>query len=170
MSKIQLYVKSLTGGETVINCLNNITVYDLKKLINEDEPYMLRLIHNSKELDDEQFLNQIDIKNGSIIGCLNKLNREVEILLEIKRKMNLQLNWDRNLHLRNWERIEIDESLEGKYKVTEIKLDYLPLNEEIPKEIGKLFNLKILSLSLSKLTGEIPKEIQQMKYYKHFFK
>ena len=39
MSKIQLHVKSLTGGETVINCLNNITVYDLKKLINEDEPY-----------------------------------------------------------------------------------------------------------------------------------
>ena len=57
MSKIQLkYVKTLTGGETVINCLNNITVYDLKKLINEDEPYMLRLIHNSKELDDEQFV------------------------------------------------------------------------------------------------------------------
>ena len=97
MSKIQLYIKSLTGGETVINCLNDITVYDLKKLINEDEPYMLRLIHNSKELDDEQFLNRIDIQNGSIIGCLNKLNREVEILLEIKRKMNIQLNWDRNL-------------------------------------------------------------------------
>ena len=76
-SIIQLYVKSLTGVETVINCLNDISVYDLKKLINEDEPYMLRLIHNSKELDDEQFLNQIDIQNGSVIGCLNKLNRLV---------------------------------------------------------------------------------------------
>ena len=115
MSKIQLHVKSLTGGETVINCLNYITVYDLKKLINEDEPYMLRLIHNSKELDDEQFLNQIDIKNGSIIGSLNKLNREVEILLEIKRKMNIQLNWDRNLDLSEWEGIEIDSDIDSKF-------------------------------------------------------
>ena len=32
MSKIQLYVKSLTGGETVINCLNDITVYDLTEI------------------------------------------------------------------------------------------------------------------------------------------
>ena len=24
--------------------------------------------------------------------------------------MNIQLNWDRNLHLRDWERIEIDEN------------------------------------------------------------
>ena len=135
MSKIQLHVKSLTGGETVINCLNNITVYDLKKLINEDE-HMLRLLHNNKELNDEQFLNKIDIQNGSIIGCLNKLNREVEILLEIKRKMNIQLNWDRNLHIRDWKCIEIDESLEGKYKVTEIDLSYLQIKGEVPKEIG----------------------------------
>ena len=61
---------------------------------------MLRLIHNPiKELEDEQFLNQIDIQNGSVIGCLNKLNREFEILLEIKRKMNIELNWNRNVDL-----------------------------------------------------------------------
>ena len=36
--------------------------------------------------------------------------------------MNIQLNWDRNLHLRDWERIVIDENLEGKYKVTQINL------------------------------------------------
>ena len=61
MSKIQLHVKSLTCKETVINCLNDITVYDLKKLINNEEAYMLRLLHKNKELEDEQFLNQIDI-------------------------------------------------------------------------------------------------------------
>jgi hypothetical protein len=38
--------------------------------------------------------------------------------------------------LRNWERIEIDENLEGKYKVTKIELYNLQLTGEIPKEIG----------------------------------
>ena len=56
MSKIQLHVKSLTGKETVINCLNDITVYDLKKLINNEEPYMLRLLHKNKENKDEKSL------------------------------------------------------------------------------------------------------------------
>ena len=142
MSKIQLHVKSLTGGETVINSLNNITVYDLKKLINKEEPYMLRLIHNSKELDDEQFLNRIDIQNGSVIGCLNKLNREVEILLEIKRKMNIQLNWDRNLDLSEWEYVEIDSENNSKFKVIKLDLSGIVLTGEIPKEIGKLTNLE----------------------------
>ena len=46
-----------------------------------------------KELDGKE-VNQIDIQKIFIIGCLNKLNREVEILLEIKRKINIDLNWD----------------------------------------------------------------------------
>ena len=46
------------------------------------------------------------------------LNPEKEILLEIKRKMNIQLNWDRNLHLRDWERIVINENLESKIKLS----------------------------------------------------
>ena len=56
--------------------------------------------------------------------------------------MNVQLNWDRNLHLREWERIAIDESLESKYKVTEINLYTLQLTGKIPKEIVKLTNLQ----------------------------
>ena len=90
------------------------------------------------------------------------LNPEKEILLEIKRKMNIQLNWSRNLHLRDWERIEIDENLEGKYKVTKINLSYLQLTGEIPKEIGKLTNLQFLYLHNNQLTGEIPKEIGKL--------
>ena len=90
------------------------------------------------------------------------LNPEKEILLEIKRKMDIQLNWDRNLHLRDWERIVIDENLESKYKTTQISLDFLQLTGEIPKEIGKLTNLKWLSLHNNQLTGEIPKEIGKL--------
>ena len=159
MSKIQLHVKSLTGKETVINFLNDITVYDLKKLINNEEPYMLRLLHKNKELEDEQFLNQINIKNGSVIFCLIKLNKEVEILLEIKRNMNLEDNWSKDVKLSEWDHIEINEQIDSKFKVTKLVLSWLNLTGEIPKEIGKLMNLKYLSLRNNQLTGEIPKEI-----------
>jgi hypothetical protein len=161
MSKIQLHVKSLTGKEMVINCLNDITVYDLKKLINE-EPYMLRLLHKNKELEDRSFLNQMDIKNGSVIGCLIKLNKEVEILLEIKRKMNLEVNWSKDIELSEWERIEINKQIDSKFKVTKLDLSWLHLTVEIPKEIGKLINLKELELYNNELTGEIPKEIGKL--------
>ena len=162
MSKIQLHVKSLTGKETVINCLNDITVYDLKKLINNEEPYMLRLLHKNKELEDEQFLNQIDIKNGSVIFCLIKLNKEVEILLEIKRNMNLEVNWSKDVELSEWVRIKIDEQIDSKFKVTKLDLSWLNLTGEIPKEIGKLMNLEQLYLNNNQLTGKIPKEIGKL--------
>ena len=162
MSEIQLHVKSLTGKETVINCLNDITVYDLKKLINDEEPYMLRLLHKNKKLEDQSFLNQIDIKNGSVIGCLIKLNKEVEILLEIKRKMNIKLNWNRYIELSEWEYIEIDEQIDSKFKVTKLDLSDNQLTGEIPKEIGKLMNLQRLYLYENKLTGEISKEIGKL--------
>ena len=86
MSKLELHVKGITGDTTLIKCSNDIIVYDLKKLISDDEPYMLRLLCDNEELNDEQFLNQTNIKNGGTIYYLIKLNREVEILLEIKGK------------------------------------------------------------------------------------
>ena len=144
MSKLQLHVKGITGDTTVINCSDDITVYDLKKLISNDEPYMLRLSCDNAELNDEQFLNQTNIINGGTIYYLIKLNREIEILLEIKRKMNIDLNWSRNIELSEWERIEINNESDSKFKVTKINL----------------YNLE--------LTGEIPKEIQEIKYYKYF--
>ena len=88
MNKYEVYVKGITGDTKTIQISNHnpITVYDLKKLINGDEPYMLRLLHNGEELDDEQFLNQVE---SDTFYYLMKLNKEVELLLEIKRKMNL---------------------------------------------------------------------------------
>jgi len=162
MSKLQLHVKGISGDTTVINCSDDITVYDLKKLISNDEPYMLRLLCDNTELNDEQFLNQTNIINGGTIYYLIKLSREIEILLEIKRKMNIDLNWSRNIELSEWERIEINNESDSKFKVTKINLYNLELTGEIPKEIGKLTNLQHLILDNNQLTGEIPKEIVKL--------
>ena len=51
-------------------------------------------------------------------------------------------------------------------KLMNLRRLYLYKNQltgEIPKEIGKLINLNELDLNKNKLTGEIPKEIGQLK-------
>jgi len=164
MSKYEVYVKGITGYTKIIQLSNHnlITVYDLKKLINSDEHYMIRLLHNGVELDDEQFLNQIDTDT---FYYLMKLNKEVELLLEIKRKMNIEdaeLNWSRDIDLSEWERIEINNDNGSKFKVTKLDLDNNQLTGEIPKDIGKLTNLQYLDLSYNQLTGEIPKDIGKL--------
>ena len=158
MSKYEVYVKGITGDTKTIQLSNHntITVYDLKKIIDCDEPYMIRLLHSGEELGDEQFLNQIE---GNTFYYLMKLNKEVEILLEIKRKMNLRLNWSRDIDLSEWQGIEIGNDSGSKFNVTKLDLSWLHLTGEIPKEIGKLINLQRLSLFNNQLTGEIPKEI-----------
>ena len=161
MSNCEVYVKGITGDTKIIQLSNHnpITVYDLKKLIDSDEPYMIRLLHNGVELEDEQFLNQIDTDT---FYYLMKLNREVEILLEIKRQMNIGLNWSRDIDLSEWQRIEIGGDSGSKFKVTELNLSWLQLTGEIPKEIGKLTNLQELYLYNNQLTREIPKDIGKL--------
>ena len=176
MNNYILYIKDITSKinlQIIID--SSFTLRDLKKEIckeldNDMYPCLFRLVHKGQSLDDNLDIHLIDseIQSEETLNIMFVLNPEKEILLEIKRKKNIQLNWDRNLHLRDWERIEIDENLEGKYKITEINLSYLQLTGEIPKEIGKLMNLQWLWLYNNQLTGEIPKEIQEMKYYKNF--
>ena len=170
MNNYILYIKDITSKinlQIIID--SSFTLRDLKdeickKLCNDMYPCLFRLIHKGQSLDDNLDIHLIDseIQSEETLNIMFVLNPEKEILLEIKRKTNIQLNWDRNLHLRDWEHIEIDENLEGKYKVTHISLDYLQLTGEIPKEIGKLINLKYLSLHNNQLSGEIPKEIGKL--------
>ena len=113
MSKYEVYVKGITGDTKIIQLSNHnpITIYDLKKLINSDEPYIIRLLHNGVELEDEQFLNQI---NTDTFYYLMKLNKEVELLLEIKRKMNIEddeLNWSKDIDLSEWQRRSIETNI-----------------------------------------------------------
>ena len=164
MSKYEVYVKGITGNTKTIQLSNHnlITVYDLKKLIDCDEPYMIRLLYNGEELDDEQFLNQIDTDT---FYYLMKLNKEVELLLEIKRKMNIEdaeLNWSKDIDLSEWQRIEISNDSGSKFKVTKLNLLFKRLTGGIPKEIGKLMNLQLLYLHNNQLTGVIPKDIGKL--------
>jgi Leucine-rich repeat (LRR) protein len=170
MNNYILYIKDITckiNLQIIID--SSFTLRDLKeeickKLDNDMYPCLFKLVHKGQSLDDnlDIHLEESAIESEETLHIMFVLNPEKEILFEIKRKMNIQLNWDRNLHLRDWERVEIDENLEGKYKITKINLNYLQLTGEIPKEIVKLTNLQLLALSNNQLTGEIPKEIGKL--------
>jgi len=170
MNNYIVYIRDITckiNLQIIID--SSFTLRDLKdeickKLDNDMYPCLFRLVHKGQSLEDnlDIHLEESAIESEEILHIMFVLNPEKEILLEIKRKMNIQLNWDRNLHLRDWERIEIDENFEGKYKVIKIDIYYLQLTGEIPKEIGKLTNLQYLSLYDNQLTGEIPKEIGKL--------
>jgi Leucine-rich repeat (LRR) protein len=170
MNNYILYIKDITSKinlQIIID--SSFTLRDLKeeickKLGNDMYPYLFKLVHKGQSLDDNLDIHLEDsvIESEETLHIMFVLNPEKEILFEIKRKMNIQLNWDRNLHLRDWERVEIDENLEGKYKITKINLSFLQLTGEIPKEIGKLTNLHWLYLHNNQLLGEIPKEIGKL--------
>ena len=123
MSKLQLYVKGITGNTITISCLNDIKIRDLKNLISNEigkGVYMIRLLFKNRELEDEDFLNELGIENETTLYYMIKLNEEVETLMEIKRHWNLDNNWSRNLHLREWDNIEIHEDSEEKFIVKKI--------------------------------------------------
>ena len=153
MNNYILYIKDITSKinlQIIID--SSFTLRDLKdeickKLDNDMYPCLFRLVNKGQSLEDnlDIHLEESTIESEETLHIMFVLNPEKEILLEIKRKMNIQLNWDRNLHLRDWENIEIDENLEGKYKVTRINLCYLELTGEIPKEIRKLINFTIFA-------------------------
>ena len=87
---------------------------------------------------------------------------EKEILLQIKEKMNVDTNWDKELDIKEWDVIEIEESSNGEIKVIELYFNNKSLQGEIPSEIGKLVNLQSLYLDNNQLTGEIPREICEL--------
>ena len=125
MNNYVLYIKDITSKinlQIIID--SSFTLRDLKdeickKLGNDTYPCLFRLVHKGQSLEDnlDIHLEESVIESEETLHIMFVLNPEKEILLEIKRKMNIQLNWDRNLHLREWQRIEIDENLEGKYNM-----------------------------------------------------
>ena len=148
MVVLTLQISNITNNSIIVKCDDQLYIKDLKRIISDHfddlEPYLFRLLHNKVELsDDEQFVNQTPIRDGDKLFYLNKLNPEVEILLEIKRKMNIGLNWSIDIKLSEWQRIEIDEQIESKFKVTKLNLSFLQLTGEIPKDIGKLTKLHV---------------------------
>ena len=165
MNQITLHVYNITGTLITVKCDNTITIKDLKEIIakrigDNCKHYYFSLIYNNVELDDNVYCNTI-LKDNSKLFYIMRLNLEREILLEIKQKMGLNLNWNRTIELSQWNRIEIDDN-NSKFKVKYLNLFNLNLTGKIPTEIGQLVNLNRLFLSLNKLTGKIPTEIGQL--------
>ena len=170
MNNYILFIKDITSKinlQIIID--SSFTLRDLKdeiskKLGNDIFPCLFRLVHKGQPLEDnlDIHLKESTIESEDTIHIMFVLNPEKDILLEIKRKININLNWSRKLNLTEWEYIDIDESLKGKYKVTKFYLNNNELTGEIPKEIGKLINLKELEIYNNQITGEIPKEIGKL--------
>ena len=165
MNQITLHVYNITGELITVKCDNTITIKDLKEIIGERigdncKHYYFSLISNNVELDDNAYCNTI-LKDNSKLFYMMRLNLEREILLEIKQKMGLNLNWNRNIELSQWNRIEIHDN-NSKFKVKNLDLYHLNLTGKIPTEIGQLVNLNGLYLKNNHLTGKIPTEIGQL--------
>ena len=113
MSQITLHVSNITGNLIIVKCDNTIIIKDLKEIIAERigdcKHYYFYLISNNMELDDNAFCN-IVLKDNSKLFYMMRLNLEREILLEIKQKMGFDSNWNRNIELSQWNRIEIHDN------------------------------------------------------------
>ena len=147
MNQITLHVYNITGELITVKCDNTITIKDLKEIIAERisdncKHYYFSLISNNLELDDNVYCNTI-LKDNSKLFYMMRLNLEREILLEIKQKMGVNLNWNRNIELSQWNRIRIHDN-NSKFKVTKIDLSYLNLTGKIPTKIGQLVNLNFV--------------------------
>ena len=83
-------------------------------------------------MEDELFLNEYGITNETTLYYMIKLNEEVEILMELKRYWNLNNNWSRDIHLSEWNGIEVHEGSDEKFIVKELNLYNNQLQGEIP--------------------------------------
>jgi Leucine-rich repeat (LRR) protein len=165
MNQLTLHIYNITGSLITVKFDNTITIKDLKELIAKriDENckhYYFSLISNNAELDDNIVCN-IVLKDNSKLFYMMRLNIEREILLEIKQKLGLNSNWNRNIELSQWDYIDNYDN-NSKFKVKNLDLNYLNLIGKIPTEIGQLVNLNELELDNNKLTGKIPTEIGQL--------
>ena len=101
MKNYILYIKDITckiNLQIIID--SSFTLRDLKdeickKLDNDMYPCLFKLVHKGQSLDDNLDIHLEDsvIESEETLHIMFVLNPENEILFEIKRKMNFQLNW-----------------------------------------------------------------------------
>jgi len=91
MVVLTLQISNIIGNSIIVKCDDQRCIRDLKQIISDcfddSEPYLFILLHNKVELsNDELFIHQTSIRDGDKLFYLNKLNPEMEILLEIKKR------------------------------------------------------------------------------------
>ena len=123
---MNLYISNITNDiRFTIKCYEQASIRNLKEIVSaqlKTYPCLFHLIYNGRRLDEDEnmdrTLQHANVKNESKLYFMMKLNPEKEILLEIKRQCSLENNWDRELQLREWNCIHINEEIENsKYKV-----------------------------------------------------
>jgi hypothetical protein len=91
---------------------------------------------------------------------------DIEILLRIKKKMNIDLNfdlnWNRNIKLSDFDNIEIHDDNLLNYKTKILDFEDYGLTGKIATEVGLLKGLNTLYFDENELTGKIPREIGQL--------
>ena len=169
-SRKPIYTLSFENDKTV-NELYEQILYDL-----EYEDDIILYFNNDKlEKSDCKLNNVFNKEENEVrldIECKEYTEREI---LEIFYHATDGPNWKRNDNwlsdkpLSEWFGIKVHENSNSKFIVKVINLFSNNLKGEIPKEIGKLINLKGLYLYNNKLIGEIPKEIGKLINLKYLY-
>ena len=151
-------------NDKTINELYEQILYDL-----ECEDDIILYFNNDKLEKANSKINKIfnaEEKEVRLdIVCKEYTEREIlEIFYHVTNGPNwyINTNWLTDKPLSEWFGIKVHENSNNKFIVKGIYLGWNNLKGEIPKEIGKLMNLKELWLNSNKLTGEIPKEIAKL--------
>jgi len=158
-----IYTLSFEINKT-INELYERILYDL-----EYEYDIILYFNNDKlEKSDCKLNNVFNVEENEVrlgIECKEYTEREIlEILYNETNGPNWVKNdnWLTDKPLSEWFGIEIHENSNSKFIVKEIDLQFNNLTGKIPKEIGKLIELKYLNLNENLLSGEIPKGIGKL--------
>ena len=140
--KLELFLSDITcSTKFTISCTNEITIGDFKKLVAKklnSFPCLFTLVYKGKRLDENEELPLNNMENENTVNFMMRLKPEVELLLEIKRKIGFTayIGWDKETDMKQWDCLRLNNDSDSKYKVCEIT-SYLNGNH-LPEEIGGL--------------------------------
>ena len=117
-----------------------------------------------------QVVQKTSSSSISVSGTSSRFFGDCSILLEIRDYLasNASLNWDARVSVQEWEGVGLDESTHPP-RVTKLSLDGRGLTGVIPKELGRLTELRWLDLMENELSGEIPPELGNLTKLENLF-
>ena len=159
-SRKPIYMFSFENNKT-INELYERILYDLEY----EDDIILYFNNNKLKKSDSKLCDIFNEEEKEVrldIECKEYTEREIlEIFYNALDGPNWDINYDwlTDKPLSEWHGIKVHENSNSKFT---IDLYCNNLKGKIPKEIGKLINLKRLNLSCNFLSGEIPEEIGKL--------